>query len=103
MNVSLTPRLAQFVEDCVASGLYGSASEVVRTGLRILIQFHERRVVICERTPAEAEEEAASRSVMGLTCIETTDESLDPLPDLHGPQSARDGGPPLGGDAPPNT
>jgi antitoxin ParD1/3/4 len=36
MNVSLTPELAAFVQGRVASGLYGSASEVVRAALRLL-------------------------------------------------------------------
>ena len=36
MNVSLTPELAKLVEEKVASGLYGSASEVIREALRLL-------------------------------------------------------------------
>ncbi|MFM7426535.1 MAG: type II toxin-antitoxin system ParD family antitoxin [Elainella sp.] len=36
MNVSLTPELEQYVQEKVASGLYGSASEVIREGLRLL-------------------------------------------------------------------
>lgn len=36
MNVSLTPRLEQFVEKKVRAGLYQTASEVVREGLRLL-------------------------------------------------------------------
>lgn len=36
MNVSLTPELATFVAEKVESGLYGSHSEVVREGLRLL-------------------------------------------------------------------
>ena len=36
MNVSLTPELAKLVEEKVASGLYTSASEVVREALRLL-------------------------------------------------------------------
>lgn len=36
MNVSLTPELEKFVEDKVKSGLYNSASEVVRESLRLL-------------------------------------------------------------------
>jgi antitoxin ParD1/3/4 len=36
MNVSLTPELEEFVSSRVSSGLYQSASEVVRDGLRLL-------------------------------------------------------------------
>ena len=35
-NVALTPHLARFVDDLVASGAYNNASEVVRDGLREL-------------------------------------------------------------------
>ena len=36
MNVSLTPELEQYVNGRVQSGLYHSASEVIREGLRLL-------------------------------------------------------------------
>lgn len=36
LNVSLTPELMAFIAAQVASGRYGSASEVVRTSLRLL-------------------------------------------------------------------
>ena len=36
MNVSLTPELEQFVLERVKSGMYHSASEVVRDALRLL-------------------------------------------------------------------
>ncbi|MDZ7780378.1 MAG: type II toxin-antitoxin system ParD family antitoxin [Gemmatimonadota bacterium] len=38
MNVSLTPELESFVTTKVGSGLYGSQSEVVREGLRLLME-----------------------------------------------------------------
>ena len=36
MNVSLTPKLESLIEQKVESGLYNSASEVVREALRLL-------------------------------------------------------------------
>jgi antitoxin ParD1/3/4 len=36
MNVSLTPELERFVEEKVKTGMYQTASEVVREGLRLL-------------------------------------------------------------------
>ncbi len=43
MNVSLTPELEDIVGLKVKSGLYNSASEVVREGLRLLQQRDEMR------------------------------------------------------------
>ncbi len=45
MNVSLTPELERLVSEKVASGLYTSASEVVREGLRLL-QERDRRLAL---------------------------------------------------------
>lgn len=49
MNVSLTPELERLVADKVKSGMYQTASEVVREGLRLLADRdwleHERREV----------------------------------------------------------
>ena len=36
MNISLTPELERYINEKVASGLYHSASEVIREGLRLL-------------------------------------------------------------------
>ncbi len=36
MNVSLTPELEKLIENKVKSGLYHTASEVIRDGLRLL-------------------------------------------------------------------
>ena len=43
MNVSLTPELERIVNSKVKSGLYNSASEVVREGLRLLQERDELR------------------------------------------------------------
>lgn len=43
MNVSLTPELESMVNEKVASGLYNSASEVVREALRLLFEQEEVR------------------------------------------------------------
>ncbi|MEX2628850.1 MAG: type II toxin-antitoxin system ParD family antitoxin [Tistlia sp.] len=42
MKVSLTPELERFVAEQVTSGLYRSASEVVRASLRLLEQAERR-------------------------------------------------------------
>jgi len=38
MNVHLTPELKKLVENEVTTGHYSSASEVIREGLRLLIE-----------------------------------------------------------------
>lgn len=48
MNVSLTPRLEALVRMKVDSGLYSSASEVVREALRLMEERPESRVAKLE-------------------------------------------------------
>ena len=55
MNISLTPELAKFVEKEVESGLYQTASEVVRAGLRRLKEDQTARLPQAPRTLAELE------------------------------------------------
>ncbi|MCW3097051.1 MAG: parD4 [Chthonomonadaceae bacterium] len=43
MNVSLTPELEQLVNNKVKSGMYHSASEVIREGLRLLKEQDDLR------------------------------------------------------------
>ena len=45
MNVNLTPELEALVRRKVASGLYGSASEVVRDALRLMDEQDQMRAV----------------------------------------------------------
>jgi antitoxin ParD1/3/4 len=53
MNVSLTPELEKFVEKEVTSGLYQTASEVIRAGLRRLKEDQDARL---PKAPATLEE-----------------------------------------------
>jgi antitoxin ParD1/3/4 len=48
MNVSLTPTLEKFVEEKVNSGLYTSASEVIREALRLLQEQDQIRRIKLE-------------------------------------------------------
>ena len=41
MNISLTPELEQIIANKVKSGMYHSASEVVREAIRLLLLFEE--------------------------------------------------------------
>lgn len=43
MNVHLTPELKKLVQDKVSTGNYASASEVIREGLRLLIEDRKWR------------------------------------------------------------
>lgn len=45
MNISLTPELERLVNDKVKSGMYHSASEVIREGLRLLQEQDELRKI----------------------------------------------------------
>ncbi len=56
MNVSLTPELERYVQAKVESGMYNSASEVVREALRLLVEremLHESRLDHVRRMVAE--------------------------------------------------
>ena len=48
INVSLTPQLEEMIRKKVASGLYNSASEVVREALRLMEEQDRRRAVKLE-------------------------------------------------------
>lgn len=63
MNVSLTPKLEKLVAECVKSGEYNNASEVVRQALRLLQAEQELHKAKLKRLKAElAKGEADIRS-----------------------------------------
>ena len=49
MNINLTPQLEAMVRQKVASGLYSSASEVVREALRLMEEQDQLRAVKLEQ------------------------------------------------------
>ncbi|MDD2902689.1 MAG: type II toxin-antitoxin system ParD family antitoxin [Syntrophales bacterium] len=49
MNVNLTPQLEEMIKKKVASGLYNSASEVVREALRLMEEQDRVRAVKLEQ------------------------------------------------------
>jgi antitoxin ParD1/3/4 len=53
MNVSLTPELERWVQDRVATGRYGSASEVVREALRLMQDQQDSRAQWLAETRAK--------------------------------------------------
>jgi antitoxin ParD1/3/4 len=48
LNVSLTPHLEEFIHQTVSSGRYQSASELVRTALRLLEEREQERMARLE-------------------------------------------------------
>ncbi|HAM52159.1 MAG TPA: type II toxin-antitoxin system ParD family antitoxin [Nitrospiraceae bacterium] len=53
MNISLTPQLEELVKKKVESGLYGSASEVMREALRLLDERDRIHTMRIEELRAE--------------------------------------------------
>ena len=66
MNVSLTPRLVDYVRQKVDAGLYGSSSEVIRDALRMLEERDRQR-------------EAALTALRGDAPQTGNDEITDPV------------------------
>jgi antitoxin ParD1/3/4 len=56
MNISITPELEKFVQQEVKTGLYQSASEVIRAGLRRLKDDKERKLRFMVSSKAELED-----------------------------------------------
>jgi antitoxin ParD1/3/4 len=67
MNVSLTPHLEEFIHQTVCSGRYQSASEVVRTALRLLEQRERQKVAVLDWLEAEAQKGLSSGAAEPVT------------------------------------
>ena len=48
MEISITPRMDQWISEKVNSGLYGSSNEIILEGLRLLMRQDEQRLAIAE-------------------------------------------------------
>lgn len=81
MNVSLTPELKRFVEEKVDGGLYTSASEVIREGLRLLAEEDKlreiRRREFGEKVRAGLEELKRGEGVDGDKVFDKLEAELD--------------------------
>lgn len=55
MNVSLSPELEQLIEEKVKTGMYNSASEVIRAGLRLLQEQDELRQIRLQELKREVQ------------------------------------------------
>lgn len=74
MNVSLTPELEEFVNQKVESGKYQTASEVIRDGLRLLLEreeLHQKKLNELRRDIAIGIEQADQGNVAPLSAKET--------------------------------
>ena len=72
MNVSLTPKLDDFVGNQVKDGRYRSASEVVREALRLL----ETRQAETQLIQQALDEGLASKSIEGKEAMERVRKNL---------------------------
>lgn len=67
-SVSLGDHFAEFIDTQVQTGRYGSASDVVRAGLRLL-EEHETRLRALEAALVTGEESGAPASFDGETFL----------------------------------
>lgn len=62
LHVNVTPRLESLVKRDVASGLYGSASEVVREGVRLMAERDHHEVIALGALRRDIREGLASQA-----------------------------------------
>lgn len=79
MNVSIGTRWEDFVADIVGQGRYGSASEVVREGLR-LVEEREARLIVLRETLNTSIERGGSHSADDVrTAIKARLDQISPV------------------------
>ena len=77
MNVSVGDRWESFVQDVVKAGRYGSASEVVREGLRLVEEREEKLRALRDRVNASI---ARGGAYTGEEVLGYVKDGLDHLP-----------------------
>ena len=70
MNVNLTPQLEELVRAKVASGMYTSASEVVREALRLMDEQDRLREVKLHQLREEVRQGLASGASQSWSAVE---------------------------------
>ena len=76
MNVHLTPELKRWVDEEVASGRYASASEVLREGLRLLMEERRWREDVRRKIAEGLAEAKAGRLLEGAEVVERLEKRL---------------------------
>lgn len=90
MNVSLTPQLEEIVRKKVESGLYGSASEVVREAIRLMDYQDRLNKLRADIAEADAEFERGEYDVFSPELLDAIvaeaermeREGVEPNPDV---------------------
>jgi antitoxin ParD1/3/4 len=84
MNISLTPKLEDLVKRKVESGLYGSASEVMREALRLLEERDRLHALRLEELRAEIRKGLESGEPTPLNIEEIKARGRKRLAEKHG-------------------
>lgn len=79
MNISITPELEKFVQSLVKSGMYNSASEVMRDALRLLEEKQELRKKRIEKLNAEIQKGLDDVAAGRMFSPEEMDAELDAI------------------------
>ncbi len=78
MNVHLTDEQRKFVRERVSSGQYASASEVLRAGLRMLVEDEQWRAEVREKIARGMAQAKAGKLVDGDAFFDELEASLKP-------------------------